>query len=60
MLGPFKVLEVVETSYCLQLPTAMRIHDVFYPSLLRKAAEDPLPGQTNEPPQPIMVDDEDE
>jgi hypothetical protein len=37
MLGPFKVLEVVGTSYCLQLPTAMRIHDVFYPSLLRKS-----------------------
>jgi hypothetical protein len=43
MLGPFKILKTVRTSYRLQLPTIMRIHDVFYPSLLRKAAEDPLP-----------------
>jgi hypothetical protein len=57
MLGPFKVLKVVGTSYRLQLPTTMRIHDCFHPSL-RKVAEDPLP-EMNEPPQPIMVDDED-
>ena len=38
----------------------MRIYDVFHPSLLRKAAEDPLPGQMNKPPQPIVVDDKDE
>jgi hypothetical protein len=44
MLGPFKVLKVVGTSYRLRLPTTMRIHDVFHPGLLRKAAEDPLPG----------------
>jgi hypothetical protein len=50
----------VGTSYRLQLPTTMRIHDVFHPSLLRKAADDPLPGQTNEPPQPVVVDDEEE
>jgi hypothetical protein len=60
MLGPFKILETVETSYRLQLPTTMRIHDVFHPSLLRKVAEDPLPGQMNEPPQPMVVDNEDE
>jgi hypothetical protein len=44
MLGPFKILKTVGTSYRLQLPTTMRIHDVFHPSLLRKAAEDSLPG----------------
>jgi hypothetical protein len=60
MLGPFKVLKVVGTSHRLQLLTTMRIHDDFHPGLLRKAAEDPLLGQINEPPQPIVVDDEDE
>jgi hypothetical protein len=44
MLGPFKILEAVKTSYRLQLPTIMRIHNIFHPSLLRKAVEDSLPG----------------
>jgi hypothetical protein len=43
MLGPFKILEAVKTSYHLQLLITIRIHDIFHPSLLRKAAEDSLP-----------------
>jgi hypothetical protein len=50
MPGPFKILKAVKTSYRLQLPITMRIHDVFHPSLLQKAAEDPLPEQIYEPP----------
>ena len=42
MLGPFKVLKAVGASYRLQLPTTIRIHDVFHPSLLRKASEEPF------------------
>jgi hypothetical protein len=34
ILGPFKILKVIKTSYRLQLPTTIRIYDVFYPSLL--------------------------
>jgi hypothetical protein len=44
ILRPFKILKAIKTSYRLQLPITMRIYDVFYPSLLRKAAEDPLLG----------------
>jgi hypothetical protein len=34
ILGPFKILEIIKTSYYLQLPATIRIHDVFYLSLL--------------------------
>ena len=38
----------------------MHIHDVFYPNLLRLAAEDPLPDQYNNSPPPVVVNDEEE
>jgi hypothetical protein len=44
MLELFRILKIIKTFYRLQLPTAIRIYDVFHPSLLRKAAEDPLLG----------------
>ena len=60
MVGPFKIKALVGSSCRLELPTSMKIHDVFHPSLLRKASEDPLPGQHNDPAPPIIVDDEEE
>ena len=59
-IGPYKVKELVELSYQLDLPISMRIHDVFHPNLLQPAATNPLPGQHNSPPLPIIVDDEEE
>ena len=38
----------------------MRVHDVFHSDLLRPVADDPLPGQKNELPGSIVVNDEDE
>ena len=59
-IGPYKITELVRLSYRLDLPASMRTHDVFHPSLLRPAAEDPLPGQHNDPPPPVVVNDEEE
>ena len=35
----------------------MKIHDVFHLSLLRKASDNPLPGQHNDPAPLVIVDD---
>lgn len=59
-LGPFKVIERVGSTYRLELPATMRVHDVLHAKLLHLAASDPLPGQKVEPSGPIIVEDEDE
>ena len=60
MIGPYKIKELVGSSYQLELPHIMKIHDVFYPNLLRKAADNPLSGQCNSPPPPTVVDNKKE
>jgi len=60
MLDSFTNLGLVGSSYKLKLPESMRVHDVFHSDLLRPAADDPLPGQKNEPSGSIVVNDEDE
>ncbi len=60
ILGPFKILAVIGIVYRLELPSIIKILNVFAPDLLRLDPADPLEGQRNEPPGPIVVKDEDE
>ena len=60
MIGPFRITEQVGHAYRLDLPSTMKIHDVFSPDKLRKAANDPLPGQVQEPPEPVEINDDEE
>jgi hypothetical protein len=60
MLGPFPIVAKVGYAYRLELPPTMKIHNVFHPGLLRRAPEDPLPGQKNAPPPPVVVDGKEE
>lgn len=38
----------------------MKIHNIFYLNLLRKALIDPLTNQVNEPPTPIIINNKED
>jgi hypothetical protein len=59
--GPFRVSEVISPyAYRLELAEGMRVHPVFHVSLLDPAADDPYPGQRQDPPPPVEIDGEQE
>jgi len=60
MLDSFINLDLVDSSYKLELSESMRVHDVFYSDLLRPAVDDLLPSQKNESSGSIVINDEDE
>ena len=56
MIGPYKVKELVRSSYQLELLHTIKIHDIFHPNLFQKAADDSLPDQRNSPLLSMVVD----
>ena len=58
--GPFKILRQVGHSYQLQLPEGSAIHDVFAAELLFRDPKDPLLGQEQPQPPPIIIEGQEE
>lgn len=60
-LGPFKTSEKINSiAYRLELPESMKIHDVFHTSILHPAQMNPLQGQIQEAPPPVVTQREGE
>ena len=60
-MGPFKIIKKVGTSsYKLDLPASMTIHNTFHISLLESYKDKKFPSQIQIPPPPIEIDGEPE
>ena len=60
MISPFEVIGKKNILLELQLPLAMKIHNVFYPNLLQKTLIDLLIGQINKPTLSIIINNKKE
>ena len=60
-IGLFKMLKTVGSCACyLELPHTLKIYPVFHVSLLHLTPANPIPGQSNEHPGPVIGQDTDE
>lgn len=59
-IGPYRVARVFPKNPLvvqLDLPESLEIHPVFHVSLLQHEADDPLPGQHQDPREPVVASD---
>ena len=57
---PYEILEQIRHSFKLKLPESIKVHLVFHAKKLRKAPENPLPGQSNPKTLPLQVNNTEE
>jgi transposase InsO family protein len=58
-LGPYIIEERIGLqAYRLKLPSSMKVHPVFHVSLLDPYKSSTIPDRTQDPPPPVVVDDE--
>jgi hypothetical protein len=60
MSGLYEIIKQIGHSFKLQLPDSIKVYPVFHADRLRKAPEDPLPGQKNADLPPVQVNDQEE
>jgi transposase InsO family protein len=60
-LGPFRIAKKIgKAAFRLKLPASMRIHPVFHVSLLEPFRPNDIPGRTQDPSPPVIVDNQEE
>jgi transposase InsO family protein len=60
-LGPYTITEQInDVAFRLDLPSSLKIHNVFHVSLLEKYHANSIPNRIQEPPLPVIIADQEE